>query len=180
MTLGRLIEGCKLGNAIAQRQLYDAYYKRFYAIAWRYMRSDVEVEDVLSTAFTNIFKNINTFQYINDVATEAWMKTIVVKACLHALRLNNSCYEKGMEQHDQTPIEENTIAHLSYKDLLNCIQLLPIGYRTVFNLYEIEGYSHKDIGRMLNISEQTSKSQLYKSKKQLQTIIKNRFKEVVK
>lgn len=130
----------------------------------------MEAEDVLVASFTKIFDKIDQFK--GEGSFEGWIRRIVVNEALTWLRKNRSMYvETDLEKADFEPDYENASNHLEAEDLLRMIQQLPTGYQIVFNLYAIDGYSHKEIAEQLNISENTSKSQLSRARVYLQKLL---------
>jgi RNA polymerase sigma factor (sigma-70 family) len=153
-----LIEGCRRQDRQAQKRLYDQYASKLFALCCRYIKDKMEAEDVLITAFTKILNRID--QYTGEGNFEGWMRKVVVNDALSYLRKNKNMYlETDIAAADFEP-DEKLEDQLEAEDLLKMIESLPTGYRIVFNLYAIEGYSHKEIGEQLGISENTSKSQL--------------------
>ena len=158
-----LIEGCRKKHPKAQRELYEKFSGKLYAICVRYVREETEAEDVLVKGFMKIFDKIDQFQ--GEGSFEGWMRRIMVNESLQYIRQNKNvhmqvdiekaCYEVNIEA-----IE----SQLAADDLLELIAKLPVGYRTIFNLYAIEGYSHQEIADMLQISVNTSKSQLSRAR----------------
>ncbi|RYU92931.1 RNA polymerase sigma factor [Emticicia agri] len=165
MDLKATIHHCKAGNRNAQKAIFDLFSKPFLRLGFRYLNDRQYAEDACLEAFTLIFEGFKTFQYQSDAQTEAWMKRIVVNQSLKLLRRNRSFLiqaldaEKDIEATD-VGIEED----MSGREILDLITSLPDGYRAVFNLYVIEGYSHTEIADILNITEGTSRSQLFKAK----------------
>ncbi len=162
-----LIEGCKRKDAKAQKGLYERYAGKLYALCCRYIKEKMEAEDVLITAFTKILDRVD--QYKGEGSFEGWMKRVVVNESLTYLRRNKNMYlDMDIEAADREPDFEKLESHLQAEDLLKMIETLPSGYRIVFNLYAIDGYSHKEIADQLGISENTSKSQLSRARVALQ------------
>src|SRR6478609_2280569 len=162
-----MIEGCKKGDRHAQKQLYDRFSGKMYALCCRYVKDKMEAEDVLVTAFTKILDRIDQFK--NEGSFEGWIRRIMVNESLSYLRKNKSMYlETDIEAADHEPNYEGLESQLEAEDLLKLISELPSGYRIVFNLYAIDGYSHKEIGDQLGINESTSKSQLSRARSFLQ------------
>lgn len=162
-----LIKGCIRRDRTAQKRLYNAFSSKMYALCCRYVKDSMEAEDVLVTAFTKILERID--QYKGEGSFEGWIRRVVVNEALTYLRRNRSMYiETELEAADREPDYQNLSDHLEAEDLMNMIQELPAGYRIVFNLYAIDGYSHKEIAEQLNISENTSKSQLSRARVFLQ------------
>lgn len=163
-----LIEGCKANRRDVQKVLYDVYAAKFNVICHRYMPTKEEAEDVLQEGFIKIFGSIH--QYTGSGSFEGWMRRIIVNTALEFLRKKKVYYHPtellNTTEHPMTdPEAPNNIA---LNDLLHAIQALPAGCRIVFNLYIMEGYSHKEIAALLHISESTSKSQLSRSRQLLQ------------
>jgi RNA polymerase sigma factor (sigma-70 family) len=165
-----LIRGCLRHDRAAQQTLYDLYSRKMYAICLRYVRNPMEAEDVLVTAFTKIFQKIDQFKF--EGSFEGWIRRIMVNDALSHLRKNRSMYlETDLEEADREPDYEQLSDHLEAEDLLKMIQQLPPGYRVVFNMYAIDGYTHKEIAEHLGINENTSKSQLSRARTYLQKIL---------
>jgi RNA polymerase sigma-70 factor (ECF subfamily) len=162
-----LIEQCLKGDRVAQRELFDTFKGRFMAVALRYIGNRDGAVDVLQDAFVKIFRQLNTYR--GEGVLEAWMRRIVVNTALNAIRKTQQLREDPIEDtFNVNPGFNSALSHLDEKELLALIAALPAGYRTVFNLYVIEGYDHKDIAGMLNISESTSRTQLLKARLVLQ------------
>ncbi len=168
-----LIEGCIEGDRYAQKMLFENYRATMFAICMRYAKNKMEAEDVMIDGFMMIYSNMATFK--KKGSFEGWMKRIMVNTAINNYRLNYKNYlvsslddEKHIEISDETEIYKDD---LSSKILMDMIQSLPDGYRMVFNLFEIEGYSHKEIASMFNVSVSTTKTQLFYAKKALQNKI---------
>jgi RNA polymerase sigma factor (sigma-70 family) len=165
-----LVKGCRRQDRAAQQQLYDLYSSKMYAICYRYVKNAMEAEDILITAFTRIFERIEQFK--GEGSFEGWIRRIMVNEALTHLRKARTMYlETELEQADREPDYEHLENHLEVEDLLNMIEQLPAGYRVVFNMYAIDGYSHKEIAEQLGISENTSKSQLSRARTYLQKML---------
>jgi RNA polymerase sigma factor (sigma-70 family) len=166
-----LIKGCLRREAHAQRHLYDTYSSKMYAVCHRYLKDSMEAEDVLVTSFTKVFEKIDQFKHQGSF--EGWIRRIVVNEALTCLRRNRSMYLVAeLEQVDHDPNYKTLSDHLEAEDLLQLVKDLPSGYRVVFNMYAIDGYSHKEIAESLGISENTSKSQLSRARVYLQRQLK--------
>ncbi|HEX8515082.1 MAG TPA: RNA polymerase sigma factor [Bacteroidia bacterium] len=171
MTDEQIVQGCIKKDAIAQRHLYERFSKKMMGVCLRYCDNHEEAEDVVQNGFISVFQNIETFRGAGSL--EGWVRKIMVNTALTNIRKN-----KKLKQNIELESVEFMLPSSNYmsesfaaKDLLKIIQTLPTGFRTVFNLYAIEGYSHKEIGDMLGISEGTSKSQYSRAKAHLQKII---------
>lgn len=160
-----LLARCLQGERAAQYQLYQRYKTSLFSSALRILGERELAQDALQEAFVNIFKRLDTFRGQSPLG--AWMRTIVVRQALTLLRL-----EKRMEVYDALRHPEPQVGWhdgLTGEALEKAIAELPAGYRSVFCLVEVEGYAHREVAEMLNISEGTSKSQLFHAKRQLQT-----------
>lgn len=161
------IEGCKKGDSTAQRKVFDHFSSKMYAVCCRYVKDKMEAEDVLVTAFTKVFDRIHQFKA--EGSFEGWIRRIMVNESLTWLRQHKYMQvETDIEAADFEPDYQALEDHLQAEDLLKMIDGLPTGYKIVFNLYAIEGYSHKEIGEQLGINENTSKSQLSRARVYLQ------------
>ncbi len=169
-----LIEGCKEGKEPSQKALYKKYARKMMGVCIRYLKKREEAEDAFQEAFIKVFSNISSFQGDN---IEAWMKRIFINKCIDNYHKNKR-YQDHIEYEDAPDIHlkiNDIISQISNNELLKIINNLPEGYRLVFNLNIIEGYTHKEITELLGISEGTSKSQLSKAKKSLQKELKRLY-----
>jgi RNA polymerase sigma factor (sigma-70 family) len=167
------ITGCRKGNSAAQKAVYERFSGRMFSLTKRYIREEEAAEDVLITAFTKVFERIEQFK--GEGSFEGWIRRIVVNESLTWLRKNKTMYvEVDIAAADREPDFAMLEDHLEAEDLLQMINQLPLGYRTVFNLYAIDGYSHKEIGETMGISENTSKSQLSRARALLQKTLLQR------
>jgi RNA polymerase sigma-70 factor (ECF subfamily) len=165
-----LIKGCLRRDRNAQQALYDRYSARMYGVCYRYVKHAMEAEDILVTAFTKVFDRLSQFK--GEGSFEGWIRRIMINESLTYLRKSRTMYlETDLEQADREPDYDCMSDHLEAEDLLKLIQQLPPGYQLVFNLYAIDGYSHKEIAGQLGISENTSKSQLSRARTYLQKLL---------
>ena len=165
-----LIEGCLRGDRSAQQRLYDLHSPKMYALCCRYLRDPMQAEDALVTAFTRVLKKMDQYKGVGSL--EGWIETIVIRESLAIIRKNQQFrMETDLENLDQLSVSQKQGDRLEQEDLLRMISELPTGYRTVFNLYAIDGYSHKEIAEQLHISESTSKSQLSRARIYLQEVL---------
>jgi RNA polymerase sigma-70 factor (ECF subfamily) len=167
-----LVDECVSGNAKAQRMLFERYSAKMLGVAIRYIKDKERAEDVLQDAFIKVFKNVKKFKH--DGSLEGWIRRIVVNTALDQLRKNKK-RQSNVELDDsffELATDSFTVERLQAESLLNLVQQLPEGYRTVFNLFAIEGYSHKEIAEKLSISENTSKSQYSRAKSVLRDVLK--------
>ena len=162
-----LIERCKRHDRHAQELLYQQFSGKMYSLCCRYVKDRMEAEDVLVMAFCKIFERIS--QYKGEGSFEGWIRRVIVNESLSYLRKNKNMYlETDIEAADREPDFEQLDTRLESEDLLKMINELPAGYRIVFNMYAIDGFSHKEIAEHLGISENTSKSQLSRARALLQ------------
>ncbi|MDB5211598.1 MAG: polymerase, sigma-24 subunit, subfamily [Sediminibacterium sp.] len=168
MELLQLIRECKQGSITAQKYLYDRFAVQFFLVCRRYLKTDAEAEEILQNGFLKIFNGLQHFSYASDAASVAWMKKIIINECLQELRKKNSFFLVAEDDAAEINTADDILGKLSADDIYKLITQMPVGYRTVFNLYVIEGYNHMEIATILNISEGTSKSQLNKARKTLQ------------
>ena len=164
--LDTLWESCLSGDRKAQFQLYQSLSGRMFSVCLRYAQDESEAEEILQSGFIKVFTKGTLFD--NRGSLEGWVRKIMVHTAieLHRKKSNHpleSIPKDAMPMDTRLTSDEN----LHYKDLLAIVMTLPIGYRTVFNLYVIEGYSHKEIAKMLSISEGNSKSQLSRARQWL-------------
>lgn len=160
-----IISGCLKGNRRDQELLYRRHAAKFYAVCLQYAGNDEEARDILQEGFIKIFENL--IHYKHEGSFEGWMRKIMVNTALEKFRSKHNLYR--IDDIDQIPEpdaqpDNEDYAGLEATDLLDIIRELPPKYRMVFNLFAIEGYSHKEISRMVNISEGTSKSNLARAR----------------
>lgn len=162
-----LIEGCRKGDRAFQKALYDRYCRKMMVVCLRYSRSTAEAEDVLQEAFVKVFQGIKDFR--QEARLETWITRIMVNTALNAQRRKLYLYPMVDVEEINLPVDELVLPDLHFSQLLEFVQELPQGCQIVFNLFAIEGYSHKEIAECLGISEGTSKSQYARAKSLLQT-----------
>lgn len=165
-----IIKGCKRGDRRAQQRLFDLYSSRMYGVCVRYIKNTMQAQDVLVMSFTRIFQRIDQFK--GEGSFEGWIRRILLNEALTALRKNRLMMaETDLENAEREPDYDGLSHHLEAEDLLKLIERLPPGYRMVFNMYAIDGYSHKEIAEQLGITENTSKSQLSRARVFLQRLL---------
>jgi RNA polymerase sigma-70 factor (ECF subfamily) len=171
MTEEAILKGCLNNNATAQRELYNKYSSKMLAVCYRYGHNREDAEDMLQEGFIKVFLQIHTFE--NRGAFEGWIRRIIVHTCINILKKNKK-FNESVDLIYATGIqvrEESIPAIIQAKQVVECIRLLPLGYRTVLNLYAVEGYSHREISDMLDIEESTSRSQYTRAKAMLEDIL---------
>lgn len=163
------IAGCRRGESRFQEQVYRHFAPKMMAVCLRFMRHREEAEDVLASGFVRIFEGIRDFR--RDGSFEGWIRRIIVNEALMALRKRRASFEEiallDHHVHNDSGTWQWQPARLEEAELMQCIRELPDGYRAVFNLYAIEGYSHQEIADALGIDVNTSKSQLSRARKAL-------------
>lgn len=166
-----LIRGCIEGNRRMQEELYRRLSPRMYAVCLRYAGNAEEAEDILQEGFIKVFKKLDSFR--SEGSFEGWVRRIFVNTAIEHFRRKR--YLQPVTEKEESTLEGNYLSvldNLAERDIMALIQQLSPGYRTVFNMYVVEGYTHKEIGDILGISEGTSKSQLSRAKVILQEMVK--------
>ncbi len=171
MTEQSIIAGCLQNDPSTQRELYNRYSPRMLSVCYRFAQSREDAEDMLQEGFIKVFTQIHTFQ--NKGSFEGWIRRIVVHTCINFLKKYKKLNENvELAFAGYLAVKEETIPSIMQaKQVVECIRLLPIGYRTVLNLYAIEGYNHKEIAEMLEIEESTSRSQYTRAKVMLENVL---------
>jgi len=171
MTEEAILQGCLQNNASSQRELYNRYSPKMLAVCYRFAHNREDAEDMLQEGFIKVFSQIHTFR--SQGAFEGWIRRIVVHTCINHLKKNKRFNESVDIIHATTiQVREDSVPSIvQAKQIVECIRLLPMGYRTVLNLYAIEGYTHKEISDMLDIEESTSRSQYTRAKQMLEDIL---------
>lgn len=164
-----LIEACRKGNRASQKALYDRFCKKMMVVCLRYARSTPEAEDILQEGFVKVFHGLEGFR--QDAKLETWMTRIMVNTALNHHRKKLYLFPMVDVEEIDIPQAEVSLSGIHFTQLLEMVQTLPHGCQMVFNLFAMEGYSHKEIAEMLGVSEGTSKSQYARAKSLLQTKI---------
>ena len=173
----RLITGCKKGETWAQKQVYELYASDMFSVCVRYVSDRETARDLLQDGFIKIFTKADSYSGTGSFA--GWIRRIFVTTALEYLRQNKAFLESASLDDLSYLIEDEDVSILdkiSADDLMTCVSNLPNGYRTVFNLYALEGYSHAEIANLLNISENTSRSQFMRARKILQEKVREMCK----
>lgn len=173
-----LIKLCLEGDRIAHRTLFDRYAGKMMAVCSRYAKNKALAEDILQEGFIRVFRKLDTFKHKGSF--EGWVRTIMVNSALKEIaKKHNKQDIISLDQQWDQSFDPEVLAYLGETELLGLIQRLPAGYKTVFNLYAIEGYSHKEIGEQLGIGESTSRSQLVKARNMLKKMVATMQKQAV-
>lgn len=169
-----LIEGCKSGDRLSQKALYDALSRKMFAVCLRYMGDRDAAEDVLQDGFVTLYSKLDSFSGAGSF--EGWARKIFVNTALMSLRRKDVL--RGTEEVDAaygvSSDSPTVVQQIGYRELMKLVSELPPGFRTVFNMYVIEGYSHKEIAEALGVTEVTSRSQLQRARTLLQDKIKEK------
>ncbi|MCX8020319.1 MAG: sigma-70 family RNA polymerase sigma factor [Chitinophagaceae bacterium] len=167
-----LINGCLAGDRRMQEELYRRFSARMYAVCLRYAGNTEEAQDLLQEGFIKVYKKLNSFR--GEGSFEGWMRRIFVNTAIEHFRKKR--YLMPVTEKEENTMESDYLTgldQLSTKEIMDLIQKLSPGYRTVFNMYVVEGFTHKEIADMLGISEGTSKSQLSRAKVILQKMVRS-------
>lgn len=177
----QLVKALRKEDPKAQRQVYDKYSARMLGLCFRYICDEMAAEDVMVEGFLKVFGKID--QYSGEGSFEGWIRRIMVNEALGYLRKQKRILEDTIsEEAANIPDYASADQNLEAEELLKLIEELPVGYRTVFNLYAIEGFAHIEIAQMLGVTESTSKSQLHRARALLQKMVSdwdNDFKKKV-
>ena len=164
-----ILEGCIKGESSAQKKLFDSYSRLLLGVCMRYATSIEEAEDVMQEGFVKIFLNIKEFK--GEGSLVAWMRRIMINTAItHYHKMRKHRYHDDLDEVKETKFEDHQWgeADFSREELYKVIQRMPEGYRMVFNLYAVEGYKHREIAEILEIDENTSKSQYSRARRWLQ------------
>ena len=166
-----LITECIKGNVFAQKRLYNAFVGKSFRICLRYIPIQADAEEVMMNGFLKIFQGLKSFEFRDKIGFEAWIKRIMVNECLLFLRKKSSVSFFDYEDIQLIDEYQNHNYGSDIELIYEVIRELPAGYRTVFNLFVIDGFTHEEIANQLKISVNTSKSQLSKGRKFLQELL---------
>lgn len=171
MTEEQMLAGSIKNNASAQEAFYNKFSPKMLGVCYRFAKNREDAEDMLQEGFIKIFTQLH--QYRNEGALEGWIRRIIVHTCINILKKNKKFAETVDIIHaNSIHVKEDMIPSIMQaKQVVECIRMLPMGYKTVLNLYAIEGYSHKEIAVMLEIEESTSRSQYTRAKAMLEEIL---------
>lgn len=166
-----IIENCLTGDRNSQRELYTFYAPKMYNICLRYAGNQSDAEDILQDSFVKLFNNLHKFR--GEGSFDGWMRRIFVNTAIESIRRHKLGREAICENIENSVMDTNygTMDKILHKDILRTADLLSDGYKTVFNMYAVEGYSHKEIADTLGISESTSKSQFCRAKAILRSVL---------
>lgn len=170
--LKEILDGCRNDNRKAQEKLFRNYYRAMMSLCLRYTKNEEDALEVLNTGFLKIFRNIQRYEAAK-AGLFTWMRTIIVNSCLDFIKSKQNTFQASELDHAaEVEIQPEAIAKMRSVELLGLIRQLPPATQAVFNLYVTEGYNHKEIGKLMNISEGTSKWHLSEARKILQQKIR--------
>lgn len=172
--LNEILEGCRRGERIAQRRLYEKYKGRLFALCLRYADNRQDAEDMLQEGFVQVFKDLHQYRMLGSF--EGWMRKVVLNVALQHIRRQRRDPQTGALEHWENvdyveEVDENFFTEDMIKTVFHFLQKMPHGFRTVLNLYVLEGFSHEQIAQTLGISVGTSKSQLSRAKAYLKKML---------
>lgn len=171
-----LIDGCLQGNRKMQYELYQRFAPKMYGVCLRYAANATEAEDILQEGFIKVFGKLESFR--REGSFEGWVRRIFVNTAIEHFRKKS--YLQPITEKEEAVYEANYLSvldNLAEKDIVGLVQQLSPGYRTVFNLYVVEGYTHREIAEQMGISEGTSKSQLSRAKLILQDLVQTHIEK---
>lgn len=168
MQIAELVQEARNNSKAAEKCLFDIYAGRMMTLCRRYVKNPEDAEELMLNGFVKFFKALPAFKYENDAALYSWVKRIMINECLMFLRKQQAFKIVSESEAANISLDEDLLGRLSTKEIFDHIVQLPVGYRTVFNLFVIEGLSHIEIARELGITTGTSKSQLNKARQLLQ------------
>ncbi len=171
MTDEQLVVGCLKGDPVAQKALYQQFSRKMMSICMRYAHNRDQAQDMLQDGFVKVFQKID--HYRGEGPLGGWIARTMVNTALDHIR-RNKMFDHSLDLTEAEHLhqgDETVLTGMSTDELMDLIQSLPTGYRTVFNLFVIEGYAHKEIADMLGVSENTSKSQFMKARAYLRKLL---------
>jgi RNA polymerase sigma factor (sigma-70 family) len=174
MTEEALLQACLKNQPAAQQELYSRYSPKMLAVCYRFARNREDAEDMLQEGFIRVFTQIHQFQ--SKGSFEGWIRRIIVHTCINHLKKHKKFNDSVdiTQAHTLQVREDSVPSIIQAKQVIECIRMLPIGYRTVLNLFAIDGYNHREIATMLDIEESTSRSQYTRAKAMLEQILVNK------
>jgi RNA polymerase sigma-70 factor (ECF subfamily) len=175
VNIEKLIKRSAQGNSKAQKVLYEKYIGIIYAVVFRYLKNEADVEDILLQSYLKIFLKLKDFRFVNEKAFVGWIKKIAINEALMFKRKEFSAMYRVENVEDVENLLVVSPEIVEEKELIELIEQLPDGYKTVFLLHVVDGYSHKEIGENLNIAESTSRSQFFKARNLLQKKLGNYY-----
>ncbi|MFN7312996.1 MAG: RNA polymerase sigma factor [Bacteroidota bacterium] len=169
-----MIDGCISGKRSSQKMLYERYASKMLGVCMRYAKDRAEAEDMMQEGFIKVFHNISRFK--NEGSFEGWVRRIMVFTAINFFKHRSRKFQEDLDQEDYDAVyHDDIIDKISAKEIIALVQQLPEGYRMIFNLYAVEGYTHKEISDMLGIAVGTSKSQYARARMVMQQLLAKHF-----
>jgi RNA polymerase sigma-70 factor (ECF subfamily) len=170
-----IIQGCIKGQRAYQQALYEQYASKMLGVCMRYARDKAEAEDMLQEGFVKVFQNITKFKF--EGSFEGWIRRIMIFTAINIFKHRTRKFQEDLDRENyDISYNDFMIERISVKEIMVLVQQMPEGYRMVFNLYAIEGYTHKEIGQLLGIAEGTSKSQYSRARQHMQEVLAKHYK----
>ncbi len=171
MTEELMLAGSIKNNAVAQEAFYNRFSPKMLGVCYRFAKNREDAEDMLQEGFIKVFSQLQQFR--NEGSLEGWIRRIMVHTCINTLKKNKKFTDSVELIHANTLMVKYDMipAIMQAKQVIECIRMLPLGYRTVLNLFALEGFSHKEIGDLLEVGESTSRSQYTRAKAMLEEIL---------
>lgn len=169
-----MIQGCIKGMRDAQKMLFNRFASKMLGVCMRYAKDKAEAEDMLQEGFIKVYQNIARFK--GDGSFEGWVRRIMVFTAINFFKHRTRKFQEDLDRENfDAPFEDNIIETISAKEIIALVQQLPEGYKMVFNLYAVEGYTHKEIGEILGIATGTSKSQYARARATMQQLLAKHY-----
>jgi len=169
-TIERIIEGCKKQDRKAQEQLYRNFYRAMMTLCLRYTKNEADAMEVLNTGFYKVYKHINRYD-TSKASVYTWIRTIIINSCLDFIKAKGTNIREELDQAAAVDLPPDVFIKMSATEILKLVRQLPPATQGVFNLYVMEGYTHKEIGELMGISDGTSKWHLSEARKILKQLI---------
>ncbi len=169
-----IISGCIQGNRALQKLLYEQYSSKMLGVCMRYAKDRAEAEDMLQEGFIKVFTNISRFK--NEGSFEGWIRRIMVFTAINMFKYRTRKFRESLDTgNDDAPYDDHIVEKIAAKEIVALITQMPEGYKMVFNLYAVEGYTHKEIGQILGVAEGTSKSQYARARQYMQQALAKHY-----
>jgi RNA polymerase sigma factor (sigma-70 family) len=169
-----IIKECIEGKRLAQKCLYDHFASKMLGVCMRYAKDRAEAEDMLQEGFIKVFHNISKFKH--EGSFEGWIRRIMIFTAINWFKQRSRKFQEDLDIEGYDAVyEEDIVSRISVKEIVALVQQMPEGYRMVFNLYAIEGYTHREIAELLHIAEGTSKSQYARAKQYMQLALAKHY-----
>lgn len=169
-----VIKGCIEGKRLYQKKLYEHFASMMLGVCMRYAKDRAEAEDMLQEGFIKVFNNISRFKF--EGSFEGWVRRIMIFTAINFFKHRSRKFQEELDAIDADAVfEDDIVSKIAAKEIIALVQQMPEGYRMVFNLYAIEGYTHREIGEMLNIAEGTSKSQYSRARQYMQAVLAKHY-----